>query len=79
MHKLQYKIWFVSTFTLLRITLISLLYFQQSLELVGSGTKEELTMEVGLSFILICYMLTFYVGTVWEVIYEIVDFLKPNK
>lgn len=78
-YKVNFKIWFNIIFGLLRVSLQATLIIQQKYNIVGSGSITEELFEEILSCLLMIYVFTFYLGTLWEFIYEVVELFKPEK
>jgi hypothetical protein len=78
-HRAAFKVWFTVGFALLRMALQLSLLVQQMKQVVGTGTPEETLFDSINGFLLTIYVGSFYLGTLWGILFEIIEALKPHK
>ena len=64
-HRVASKVWFVMIFAFIRVLIQGVLIFQQSYDVVGTGSLAESLIEQILSLLLVVYFFSIYSGTAW--------------
>jgi len=79
LHRVTFKIWFSIFFSAFRICLQILLIVQQNEGMAGTGGAVEDQLELMIAMVITFYMLTFYFATIWGILYEVIELLKPKN
>ena len=70
-YNVSFKIWFTVWFSSQRFLLQMVLFLQQSLGIVNSDPVLESMFNKVIRIITILYMVTFYMATLWELVFEV--------